>query len=83
MKLEFYSFLCDQVEALKKNGDNTIVKDDEFKSLWEEKEIFTWSIYFCLFLFYNISSRPLEKNGSFKERLFEKFDERYLLYPMV
>ncbi len=71
MGLEFYSFLCDQVRALKKNGDNTIVKDDEFKSLWEEKEIFTWSIYSNLFLFYKISSRPLEGNGFFQERLFE------------
>jgi len=72
MGLEFYSFLCDQVETLKKNGDNTIVKDDDFESLREQKEEFAWSIYYSLYFFYEVSSRPLEGNGIFKNRLIEK-----------
>ncbi len=75
MALEFYSFLCDQIRALIKNGDNAIVKDDEFESLREEKEIFTWSIYYSLFLFYNICSGSFEGNESIKKQLFEKAEK--------
>jgi hypothetical protein len=83
MVIKFFDFLSEQIETLKEEEKNNILKDDNFESLREQKEVLIWSNYLTLAISINFSPKILEKRDKtpykdrFSKNMYDMIDQYF------